>query len=304
MEAEQSTSQNAIEQRFGFNGKEFLKEEDLSFSDYGGRMYNATLGRWFVIDPMAEKYKEMSPYNYTLNDPVNKIDPDGKEVKFANNDQYSQTTFGAMLLFAAQGATGRDIFYEATGSKTHSVYVIVTEGRPTPPLSNSARDGLEYPLVQNHYDPSSNKINPQTNNINTAKNQLMIVYDSKSDKYFIKATGNVFAPLNGRDVTDDIKAGRNITLVAVASTQDISQMTYTLGRVFRDEIFTTLFDVKKYDPNKNDLPPLYQFGDNRGSGINNRPLPSVVNDQHIILKGSDAQKFIKDLIATERKMNP
>jgi hypothetical protein len=35
------------------------------------------------IDPLAEKFSSMSPYNAMNNDPVNMIDPDGKEFQFA-----------------------------------------------------------------------------------------------------------------------------------------------------------------------------------------------------------------------------
>ncbi|MBL7978962.1 MAG: hypothetical protein JNN12_11540 [Bacteroidetes Order II. Incertae sedis bacterium] len=37
------------------------------------------MGRWLSVDPMAEKYPAWSPYNYVMNNPCNKFDPDGKE---------------------------------------------------------------------------------------------------------------------------------------------------------------------------------------------------------------------------------
>ena len=41
---------------------------------------NPILGRWDNIDPLCEKYYSVSPYAYCENNPVNAIDPDGKEV--------------------------------------------------------------------------------------------------------------------------------------------------------------------------------------------------------------------------------
>jgi hypothetical protein len=45
--------------------------------DYGARHFDAAIASWPTMDPLAEKYYNLSPYNYCGNNPVNAIDPNG-----------------------------------------------------------------------------------------------------------------------------------------------------------------------------------------------------------------------------------
>ena len=71
-------------QPYKYNGKELDAKKGLNWYDYGERMYDAALGRWHNIDPMAEKYYSISPYAYCSSNPVNAIDYQGKLVIFIN----------------------------------------------------------------------------------------------------------------------------------------------------------------------------------------------------------------------------
>ena len=50
----------------------------LDTYDYGARQYNPIVGRWDRMDPLCEKYYSVSPYAYCMNNPIMKIDPDGR----------------------------------------------------------------------------------------------------------------------------------------------------------------------------------------------------------------------------------
>ena len=65
--------------RYRYNGKELQDELGLNWYDYGARMYDASVARWNGVDASSENYLAWTPYNYVGNNPIIKIDPDGKD---------------------------------------------------------------------------------------------------------------------------------------------------------------------------------------------------------------------------------
>ena len=74
-----SPSRNGGENQYKYTDKEYQPE--TNWIDFGARMQSPELGRWFNIDPLAEVYHDVSPYNFTLNNPIINIDPDGRSVQ-------------------------------------------------------------------------------------------------------------------------------------------------------------------------------------------------------------------------------
>lgn len=66
--------------RYRFNGKEEQAVIGVPYTDYGARLYDTFSARWLSQDPKAENYYGFSPYVFCGGNPVNFIDPDGRDV--------------------------------------------------------------------------------------------------------------------------------------------------------------------------------------------------------------------------------
>jgi RHS repeat-associated protein len=73
-----SSNDNPGLQPYKYNGKEFVEMHGYDKYDYGARGMYPAIMRFTTLDPLAEKYYSISPYAYCGDNPVNRIDPDGR----------------------------------------------------------------------------------------------------------------------------------------------------------------------------------------------------------------------------------
>ncbi|MBK7337004.1 MAG: hypothetical protein IPJ00_12915 [Saprospirales bacterium] len=104
-------SQTGPGMRYLYNGKEFNEDLGLKWYDYGARWYDASIGRWNGVDPLAEKYAGWSPYGYVLDNPISFVDPDGMRVE---NEYVFDREKGEYVQVGTVGGNEFDIIYEGT----------------------------------------------------------------------------------------------------------------------------------------------------------------------------------------------
>ncbi len=100
-------------QRYRFGGKELDRMYGLDWYDFGARMYDPLLYRWMTMDPLCEKYYDISPYVYCNNDPINIFDPNGM-------DQYEINGLGTVVNIIKDDE--KDAFYRVNKTEDGTYY--------------------------------------------------------------------------------------------------------------------------------------------------------------------------------------
>ena len=62
---------------YKYNGKELDSDYGLNWYHYGARMYDPAIGRFTGVDPIADEFSHVSPYNYAENMPTIAVDLHG-----------------------------------------------------------------------------------------------------------------------------------------------------------------------------------------------------------------------------------
>lgn|GEM_PF-5344255 len=70
-----------------FTGHEHDVQNSINLTYAGARYLDPEIGQLVSVDPLAAKFPEWSPYNYTMGNPMNLVDPDGRESRAAQRQE-------------------------------------------------------------------------------------------------------------------------------------------------------------------------------------------------------------------------
>ena len=114
---------NGDSTKFAFTGKE---EDEESYYDYiGARFYDSRIGRWGQVEPFLDKYPGISPYVYSLDNPLNISDPSGMDPR---RNQMANLNEVVSLLQSYKGSTIESFIFNALPGNESSRYVYGESG--------------------------------------------------------------------------------------------------------------------------------------------------------------------------------
>ncbi len=75
----ENRSYNSSAMKYDFTGKE--RDNETSYNYFGARYYDSRIGRWGQVEPLLDMYVNISPYCYSVCNPIIAKDVDGKDAK-------------------------------------------------------------------------------------------------------------------------------------------------------------------------------------------------------------------------------
>ena len=122
------------------------RDSETGFSYFGARYYDSDiLTSWLSVDPMADKYPNISPYAYCAWNPVKLVDPDGEDWDLSNLTETQKEIFDKNVDFLSQKSPlFKEIYNQLTASSiVYSVSIGQTQGN-APAQYNESNNSFTF----------------------------------------------------------------------------------------------------------------------------------------------------------------
>jgi RHS repeat-associated protein len=165
---------------YKFNGKELDEETGLYY--YGARYYDPRVSIWLSVDPLAEKYPNVSPYVYCFNNPVLYVDPDGRDPRiiFVNGYLMMGELKGGKDYWNKSFRDGAVGYFTESFKGMQETYV---NYNPSFYESASSRFDSGYEYAKEHYSELTQNMNMKEDSFNFVTHSMGTAHGEGMSKY-------------------------------------------------------------------------------------------------------------------------
>ncbi|MBO8476394.1 MAG: hypothetical protein IAB88_05315 [Bacteroidetes bacterium] len=242
-----------------YGGKQYYGIRDLGWYDNSARTLESVMQRFTSMDPLCEKYPSISPYAYCMGNPVNAIDPDGKEVINGIDENPSeeskkrgQTPEGNRIIsqLAKNYRKYKDNNDKIIHLFAHGASQAISIGGETVDneLTITSAKELDAYLSEN------SKIWQKKDRIDGVVLVLHSCSTGKGKNSIAEQMSEAFPDIKVIAPSEDIQA-TSVKEMSISPTSSTSNKEEGAWKVFKEGIYINAFDVNK---NFNDYPT---FGD-------------------------------------------
>jgi len=91
---------SSTDYRYGFEGQEY--DQETGDNDFGARIYDPRISRWFMREPLALYMPSYSTYSFAYDNPISFVDPDGQLpwpilLKYVGKSRFNGRTSNARI---------------------------------------------------------------------------------------------------------------------------------------------------------------------------------------------------------------
>ncbi|NTW26339.1 MAG: RHS repeat-associated core domain-containing protein, partial [Lentimicrobium sp.] len=196
----------ASDNQIKYNSKELQNDAKLGWYDYGARFYDPVIGRFIGIDPLAERFNHLTPYNYADNSPIAYIDLWGLQKVFFQKGLEQDDNFQKAYSVERRTSGGMEFQSKLISQHNNNVmYFTMNERYSTAGVLMTLKNMKEFEKRKSGQDNNNLKSlssEEVKNNMEDGKNLILIGVNSESLKDKKEGAGE----LNHEEVSHGINA--------------------------------------------------------------------------------------------------